>query len=145
MLVFTDLIMHLYVDQTERTGKGIFAGENIKNGDLILKFKGKVIKDKYDSEGYGDYVKERWVGIGKETWVELDKSDPLIFTNHSCNPNALIKNKTELYSLRDIKIGEEITFDYATTESNTPENKWKMECKCGSKNCRKTIVGTTNF
>jgi uncharacterized protein len=41
-------------------------------------------------------------------------------------------------AIRDIKKGEEITYDYATSETL---NNWKMECKCGSKNCRKIISG----
>ena len=37
--------------------------------------------------------------------------------------------------MRLIKKGVEITFDYAM---NNIDN-WKMECNCGSKNCRKVI------
>lgn len=40
--------------------------------------------------------------------------------------------------MRDIKAGEEITFDYVMCVT---ENKpfWKMKCLCGSKNCRGII------
>ena len=53
--------------------------------------------------------------------------------NHSCNPNAGIKNDRELVAIRDIKKDEEIRFDYSTTMD---EDCWTMECKCRSKNCR---------
>lgn len=134
--------MKLYVADTKRTGKGLFTGQNIKSGSLILKFNGKIVKFDYGGLGYGDYDSERWVGIDKNTWICLDKDDPVIFTNHSCNPNAFIKNKFELYALRDIKKDEEITFDYGTTEEDP---NWKMECNCESKNCRKIIKGTAKF
>ena len=71
----------------------------------------------------GDY-------LGQE-WEEAD------FINHSCNPNCGIKGHLQIVAMRDIESGEEITFDYAMTESSD----YSMDCKCGAKNCRKTITG----
>ena len=62
---------------------------------------------------------------------------------HSCNPNCYIHatgKRAILYSLHLIKVGTEITFDYSSTSTDGPES-WKMECKCGSFNCRKIISG----
>jgi len=48
--------------------------------------------------------------------------------------------------LRDIKVGEEITYDYSTTMNDNEEkikkagrNLWTCKCNCGSKNCRGII------
>jgi hypothetical protein len=38
----------------------------------------------------------------------------------------------------DIKKGEEITFDYSTSEANTTKNI--NECGCGENNCRKKLT-----
>jgi len=41
--------------------------------------------------------------------------------------------------MRDIIVGEEITFDYAMCE--TDERLWEpMECLCGNTNCRGMIT-----
>jgi len=56
--------------------------------------------------------------------------------NHSCDPNAGIKNNRELVALQNIKKDEEISFDYSTTMD---EDAWTMKCRCGSKNCRGVI------
>jgi hypothetical protein len=40
----------------------------------------------------------------------------------------------KIVAMRDIKIGEEITWDYEMTEKNL---EWRMKCKCGKDNCRK--------
>lgn len=40
-------------------------------------------------------------------------------------------------ALRDIEAGEELTYDYATTDSRHAN----FACFCGSPNCRKVITG----
>ena len=62
---------------------------------------------------------------------------------HSCNPNCYIHavgKRAFLYSLYQIKANNELTFDYSTTSTDSLQ-EWKLECKCNSYNCRKTISG----
>ena len=61
------------------------------------------------------------------------------FANHSCDPNARLDLEARtLVALREIRSGEEVTFDYNTTE-------WDMaspfECHCGTDNCYGTVRG----
>ena len=65
---------------------------------------------------------------------ELEEAD---FLNHSCNPNCGVRNKLEIIAMREINKDEEVTIDYAMTESF----KYKMKCNCGMSNCRKIITG----
>lgn len=37
--------------------------------------------------------------------------------------------------MRDIHVGEELTWDYDMTE----DSDWRMECRCGTPSCRKRI------
>jgi uncharacterized protein len=56
------------------------------------------------------------------------------FTNHSCSPNAFIRTyrgRVEIWSLRDIEPGEEITCDYGDSQHNG-----RLRCRCGSERCR---------
>jgi hypothetical protein len=91
---------------------------------------GKLNHDKTDRKKCAS-----WVGIGKDLWI--DPSYPLSQLNHSCNPNIGQRGKIRFYALRDIRKGEEMTFDYSTSEAETD---WTMKCHCGSKKCRKTIT-----
>ena len=59
------------------------------------------------------------------------------FTNHSCEPNALIRAR-ELIALRDIEAWADVTFDYNTTEYVMHE---PFDCQCGSKHCLGRIKG----
>ncbi|KAL7524671.1 hypothetical protein ACHAXR_002204, partial [Thalassiosira sp. AJA248-18] len=69
---------------------------------------------------------------------------PAQFLNHSCDPNigvALEVNEAGSYdfvALRDIDAGEEVRFDYETTEFEVGAFS---ECHCGAINCRGIIRG----
>ncbi len=62
--------------------------------------------------------------------VSQDGDDPYAwrFLNHSCRPNARVRAR-ELLAVRAIAPGDEITFDYETTE-------WQLACpftcRCGT-------------
>ena len=62
--------------------------------------------------------------------------------NHSCDPNLGFRNLLDLYAIRDIEAGEELTFDYSLNARGI-YFWWKMShpCKCGARNCR-GVVGT---
>ena len=122
-----------YVCNSKIEGLGVNAGEDIKKGEFITRFKGKpkflLVTNKKES-----LSPPNWVGIAKNHWIEPEK--PQKFINHSCNPNTSIKGKVSFVALRDIKEGEEITFDYSIIEG---DNRWEMKCNCGEKNCRGTV------
>lgn len=58
------------------------------------------------------------------------------YMNHSCDPNTWWLDDETMIARRDILPGEEITYDYSTTEITIP---FTMACRCGSANCRGTI------
>lgn len=62
----------------------------------------------------------------------MDLEEPGVFVNHSCNPNAGLR-ETTLLALKDIYRDEEITYDYSTTMN---EDFWTMRCDCRSPRCR---------
>jgi SET domain-containing protein len=67
----------------------------------------------------------------------------LQYINHSCNPNVFFDTtQYELVALKDIKVGDELTFFY-------PSSEWDMtqsfECNCGSKNCLHNIKGAAHI
>ena len=58
--------------------------------------------------------------------------------NHSCDPNLWMQNERTVCARREIAAGEELTMDYALA-TRTPE--WRMECRCGTSECRGVITG----
>ena len=67
--------------------------------------------------------------------IDFSKSsDPMRYTNHSCQPNARLcirQGRVEFYALRDIAPGEEITVDYGQTH-----HEGRLACQCGAPGCR---------
>jgi hypothetical protein len=71
----------------------------------------------------------------------VDVEPPMRYTNHSCNPNAMFtfdKEPWQLVSNRPIAAGEEITFNYASTEYKMAE---AFTCTCGSEKCLEKVQG----
>ena len=60
------------------------------------------------------------------------------YMNHSCDGNVGINTHGDFVARRNIKKGEEVTYDYGLAESNP---RFKMTCKCGNTKCRRTITG----
>ncbi len=83
-------------------GKGLFAKTTIKNGELIGEFKGiPTQKDNTHVLWYED----------DKGWQGLSVTNVLKYANHSNSPNVEVVGK-EMYAIRKIKTGEEITFHY---------------------------------
>lgn len=127
-----------------KIGKGLFAKEKIDKGELVIDFStgsgtilkvGEPYEKKLFADGY-DYMvqisdKEMFAATTNE---ELEDAD---FINHSCAPNCGIRGSLQIVAMRNIEPGEEITFDYAMTEST----KYSIKCGCGAKSCRKLVTG----
>lgn len=58
--------------------------------------------------------------------------------NHSCSPNCGLRNATQLTAIRDIAVGEELTYDYAMSDTSDYD---EFACACKSDNCRGRVSG----
>jgi hypothetical protein len=74
------------------------------------------------------------IGIAPGVWIV---PPPFAYLNHSCGPNSALGKRGELRALSLIEAGEEVTFDYSTTEC---DRFWRMTCGCGHPKCRKFLL-----
>ncbi|WP_030129673.1 SET domain-containing protein [Pseudomonas sp. QTF5] len=59
--------------------------------------------------------------------------------NHSCDPNVFLDmSELWLWALKDIKKGDRLTMDFATTEDKLLR---QFACRCGCSCCRGWIIG----
>lgn len=131
----------LYVEDSSISGKGLFAGENIYQGELILSFGGvfALQADRYN----GSFIRSTFTGITdvimlcEDSSSEKDISD---YINHSCDPNVGMFDCLTIIAIKDIILGSEIVCDYAFWEAR---EDWilKYPCACGSISCRCKISG----
>jgi len=74
-----------------------------------------------------------------ETWVVWGRNpDDWMPIDHSCDPNAWLQG-LNLVARRSIRLGEEITVDYATLFN---ERMPAFACRCETPMCRGTIRGS---
>lgn len=114
--------------------KCILAQVPIAKNEMIVNVHGKLssLPDKYSIQ----------VGDGKHiTPLDLEDEDSLwAFTNHSCEPNAFFDlEEMSFKALKNIKEGEEITYDYETTEETISN---PFQCACNSTKCKGEIKGS---
>jgi len=69
------------------------------------------------------------------------ESDASFFMNHSCDPNAWIVKENLITTRRDVRKGEELCYDYATSECKYLDFD---HCVCGAVKCRGR-VGTDDW
>jgi len=124
------------VKDTGTKGKGIFALKDIQKGKEILYFTGKVVEVEDESK-YPKFVRDHWHPIDEKgnKRIYLLPEFPSMYMNHSCEPNAGVKENIHLVAIKDIKKGDEINIDYSTLFLEG----WKMECQCDSDKCRGVI------
>lgn len=122
----------IIIKNTENKGMGIFANKKFSKDEFILYVDGEVVEmddssklSQFDQDHCFPFDDHRYV-MPKEPWMYL---------NHSCSPNAGIKENRTIVAMMEINIGEEITIDYSMNNNED----WTMECKCGARNCRKII------
>lgn len=118
--------------ESSEKGEGIFAIQTIKTGETVMVGAIKEWLDKNHSHA-------SQIGIDKFAF----HGGLIVKVNHSCNPNCGIKeNETgahDFVAMKNISIGEEITFDYAMR--NYTVDYFPKQCMCGADNCRGEITG----
>lgn len=140
--MFSWMNPQLEVREIKNYGKGVFARKNINKNELLAIFGGHVMKASDEQKLSGnlsDYslqISENFV-IGPAEEKEIGDAE---FFNHSCDPNAGFEGQITLAAMRNIRKGEQITFDYAMVLSKSSGRKhYKFNCLCGSPICRKIV------
>lgn len=119
-------------------GMGTFACDKISKYEEVFIKGGYILarSQMYTEKKIDSYwpISDDYVLAAKE---KQDVERIKFYINHSCNPNCGIRGDIIGIAIRDIDIGEEITFDYAFLDNE--DNRFK--CACGSSNCRQIITG----
>jgi hypothetical protein len=102
-----------FVADSPRHGRGLFARGPIAASTWIGFYSGR------QTSVNGTHV--LWVEsddeFGVDGWIGYDGTNELRFLNHARNPNGEMDGR-DLYALRDIRAGEEITIHYGEEFEN---------------------------
>ena len=133
-MTWRDTYAALYVAPSRLVGKGLFAGTRIPARAKVGEFEGERI-------GLRE-ARRRAKGRRIVAIVELERhaldatrmKHGFRFINHSCAPNTFFRitpQRAEIYALRDIAPGEELTVDYGESQ-----HEGRRPCRCRAPGCR---------
>ncbi len=116
-------------------GHGVFAAQPIPAKRKIGEIRGEAVSLEEARIRATRHERIMIVELSPRRAIDFSKSsDPMRFTNHSCQPNARLcidNGRVEFYALRAIETGEELTVDYGETHHGG-----KLACRCGAAGCR---------
>lgn len=152
----------LYTSESNISEFGIFTSASIKKGTTLyfcnqlkdynnfLNFSEicKLIPDKKNIFLKYAYQidNDLWSGPNSTYADPSLNSDMSIYWNHSCDPNSYFKNINTIVALKDIEKGEELTYDYCTTDSFVFPSEFDIympyinKCNCNSNICRGKVL-----
>lgn len=123
-------LVKITVGDSKIEGKGVFAGEDIKEGVITWKFVAshdKVLSreefEALDKKTRKNILRVAYLSPITDRWIYPDPEDPASFTNHSKENNqSVVFDKTVseepfFKANRDIKTGEELTVNYGEFDS----------------------------
>jgi len=123
---------------TPGKGSGSFVVSKISKGEIVASFGGNVIDQSHLTNYSADRV-SRSLQLNKDTYLlSGNVPEPGDMINHSCEPNCGISGTSSVKAIRDIEIDEELTFDYAMSDSSQYD---EFVCACGKEKCREKITG----
>ena len=135
-------------------GSGVYATQKIGKEERIIEYIGELIdKDESEKRAHAQHAKSVDSGDAavyiftlSKKW-DIDGNVPwntARLINHSCDPNCeawIIGRRIFIYSLREIKAGEELTFDYGFDVDCYEDHP----CRCGRPGCIGYIVSRSQW
>ena len=131
-------------------GKGVFALQDIAEGETLIEYVGEVIswdeaQDRHPHDP-NDPNHTFYFHVNEDKVIDaLHGGNSSRWINHSCDPNCEADEQNErifIKALRNIKAGEELNYDYGLIidEPYTKKLLAEYPCWCGAKNCRGTLL-----
>jgi hypothetical protein len=127
--------LHLEVRHSKIDSDGCHTTVPIRKGEVVVEYTGPRITIKQADTLYDDHPRTYLFGLTDGKHV-IDGEGVAAFINHSCDANCEadeIKGRVWIIAARDIKVGEELTYDYNLYDGDLDD---PSPCFCGAANCR---------
>jgi len=131
-------------------GNGVFAVEDLAEGETLIEYKGEVInwKEALRRHPHDPAQPNHTFYFHIDDGRVIDgnvNGNAARWINHSCEPNCEadeVNGRVYIKALRNIAAGEELNYDYGLIidEPYTPKLLAEFPCWCGSENCRGTLL-----
>lgn len=121
---------------SDKPGRGVFAEHPIEAGEVVAVWGGRIV-DRATAEAIPPELRRYVVQVEDEQFLApLEPTDAAELVNHCCQPTCGLSGQIALVALRRLMPGEEITFDYATTDSSA---FLEFPVSCAKTPCRQRV------
>ena len=128
------------VRESKIHGRGLFAIADIAKDELVAAKGGHIVTREQLRE-ITPQLGPVEIQIDDDLFIapvtDDEREGSMLYSNHSCDANLGIRGEITFVAMRDIRAGEELTHDWATTD----DDNYSMKCKCAALNCRGTLTG----
>ncbi|MCC6839345.1 MAG: SET domain-containing protein-lysine N-methyltransferase [Flavobacteriales bacterium] len=141
-------------------GNGVFAAMDLPAGTELIEYKGRLITPKQADHWYPDEMEtgHTFLFTLNDHWI-IDANvggNHARWINHGCEPNCIPylhedpadhrKDRVIIETLRDVKAGEELSYDYGISfhVPHTARLKRIWACHCGAPSCTGTMLVTAD-
>src|SRR5207244_3924042 len=129
------------VRESKIHGRGLFATADIAKDEVVAVKGGHIV----DREALRREITPRLglveIQIDENFFIapvtEEEREGSMLYSNHSCDANLGMRGEITFVAMRDVRAGEELTHDWATTD----DDDYSVKCNCGTANCRRTLTG----
>ncbi len=129
------------VRESKIHGRGLFAMADIAKDEIVAVKGGRIVVGKTLREKITPRLGPVEIQIDDNLFItpvtDEERELSMLYSNHSCDANLGMRGEIIFVAMRDIRAGEELTHDWATTDNDD----YSVECKCGAPNCRKILTG----
>ena len=128
--------MSLIIRSSDIHAAGCYTSEPIAKGTRVVEYTGNVVSNEEGDRLYKDKDYTYLFALDGGTHM-VDGYGMAMYINHSCQPNCetdQIDGRIWIIALRNIKAGEELTYDY-----NLFDGEGEAPCTCGARRCRGTM------
>jgi hypothetical protein len=141
MIRVSYLSLKTEVCESKIHGRGLFATADIAKGEIVAVKGGRIVDRKTLREKITPRLGPVEIQIDDDLFIapvtDEERELSMLYSNHSCDANLGMRGEITFVAMRDIRAGEELTHDWATTD----DDDYSVECKCGAPNCRKILTG----
>jgi SET domain-containing protein len=125
--------------QSPISGWGVYAAQPIRKGTRIVEYKGELVSQREASRRERRYLPRQriWLFTINTRWARdaAYGGNVARYINHACRPNCYVEidgHHIWVVAARDIREGEELTYDYNT------DGTAGIPCRCRPR-CRHVI------
>src|SRR6266542_1671117 len=122
MLRISYLSARTEVHESKIHGRGLFAIADIVKDEIVAVKGGRIVDRKTLREKITPRLGPVEIQIDDDLFIapvtQEERESSMLYSNHSCDANVGVRGEITFVAMRDVRVGEELTHDWAMTDDD---------------------------